>query len=274
VKLVVSDVDGTILKPKEKQLGEEILTVIHQLTKRGILFAVASGRSYFDLVRLFKPVRNEILFISNDGATLFYKGMKLGSFPIEHKTGFEFMKDIYQYTEAEIILYGDDRIYLLPKSKEFENEMRMQSMLTDTPVQTVSCMNQISTEYLKIACYHKTEIGKQMEEYVSYWKEKLHLSYVSKNWMEFTSCGVSKATAVEKIMDLFGIRRDEILAFGDNDNDKEMLSLAGTAYAMKGAKGEIRQLCGYETEHVAETITRLCIKESEEIDLPFCQKTK
>lgn len=257
MKLVVSDVDGTILKSGEDVLNENIITIIRELTKRGILFAAASGRSYFDLRRIFQSVEADIIFIPNDGAAIFYKGSALCYFPIEHALGFEFMKDIYQNTEAEVVLYGGDMTFILPKSKEFED---MMCRMTNAPIRKVHCMDRVQAEYLKIACYHKTDVGKQLEDYLPYWIEKLHLSYVSQNWIEFTSCSVHKATAVEKIMDIFGIRREEVMAFGDNDNDKEMLSLAGTAYAMKGAKAEIKQLCAYETEDVAETLYQLFLK--------------
>ena len=257
MKLVVSDVDGTILKSGEDVLNKNIITIIRELTKRGILFAAASGRSYFDLRSIFQLVEADIIFIPNDGAAVFYKGSVLGCFPIEHALGFDFMKDIYQNTEAEVVLYGRDMTYILPKSKEFEE---MMYRMTKAHIQKVDCMNRVQADYLKIACYHKADVRKQLEDYLSYWIKKLHLSYASSNWIEFTSCGVHKATAVEKIMDIFGIRREEVMAFGDNENDKELLSLAGTAYAMKGAKAEIKKLCAYETENVAETLYQLFLK--------------
>lgn len=259
MKLVVSDVDGTILKPGEDILDEKTIAAIRELTKRGILFAAASGRSYSDLRRIFRPAEHDIIFIPSDGAAVFYKGNPLSYFPIDHALGFEFMKDIYQYTSAEVVLYTDYMTYILPKSKDFEEMMRR---LADGHIQVAGCMNRVQADYLKIACYHKEDVEEQLQEYLPYWKEKLHLSYTSKNWIEFTACGVHKATAVEKIMDIFGIKKEEILAFGDNDNDKEMLSLAGTAYAMKNAKAEIKQICAYETDHVAETLYQLCLKEN------------
>lgn len=255
MKLVVSDVDGTLLKPGEKKLDNTVIATILELTKRGILFAAASGRSYSDLSRIFQAVKQDIIFIANDGAVVFYKGKVLCRFPIDSTLGFSFIKDIYQYTKAEIVLYGEKKIYILPKEKEFEKIMLG---LGEEQVQIVQCINQVQEEYLKIACYHKTDIEKQIGEYLPYWKEKFHIPYRSANWVELTSCGVHKATAVERILDLFQIKREELLVFGDNENDKELLSLTEFAYAMKGAKAEIKQFCAYETENVTETIASLC----------------
>lgn len=256
MKLVVSDVDGTLLRAKEQIVSQTVIAMIKELTKKGILFAAASGRCYSDLVRIFQEVKEEILFIASDGAVVVYKGTVLCCFPIDHALGFEFLKDIYQYTKAEVVLYGKERTYIIPKEQEFREII---SGLGE--VQVVSCMNRVQEEYLKIACYYKENIETQLKEYLPYWREKFHIPYCSREWIEFTACGVHKATAVEKILELFHIKKEELLVFGDNENDRELLSFAEFAYVMKKAKAEIKQLCAYETEDVVETIRYLCLKE-------------
>ena len=258
MKFVVSDVDGTLLKQGESMPNKKVFSVICELTKQGILFAAASGRNYSDLRRIFHPVEQEMIFIPSDGAAAFYKGNQLCCFPIDHTLGFAFMKDIYQYTESEVVVYGKEKTYILPKEKTFQEKMLESEK---DHIEIVKCMNQVKSDYLKIACYHKTDIEKQLEEYLPYWKEKFHIPYRSKNWIEFTASGVHKATAVEKLLDLFHIQKEELLVFGDNENDKELLSLTETAYAMKGAKAEIKQFCAYETEDAVKTIYSLCLKD-------------
>ena len=78
--------------------------------------------------------------------------------------------------------------------------------------------------------------------------------YSSTNWIEYTNAGVHKGAALDKLMRTFDVAPDEVLAFGDNKNDKEMLALAGCSYAMGHANREIKELCGYETENPIETI--------------------
>lgn len=256
MKLVVSDVDGTILQKGNNRPTKQMLDIIRKLNDKGILFAAASGRTYPDLRNLFRSVEKEMLFISSDGAAVYYKGEKLASFPIEHGTGFSCMKDIYQNTDAETVLYSDYMTYIIPKKEEFAEKMRIE---TRGHMEVVNCMDHVKADYLKLAFYHPANIGEQLLEYLPYWEKKLHLSYQSDYWIEFTGCGVHKATAVEKIMDIFDIKREEMIAFGDNENDKELLSFAGTAYAMSGAKPSIKQLCAYETSDVGQTIERLLL---------------
>ena len=68
IKLVASDLDGTLLLNGAQQLPEEIFPLIRELKKLGILFVAASGRQYPNMRRLFDPVADEMAFICENGA--------------------------------------------------------------------------------------------------------------------------------------------------------------------------------------------------------------
>ena len=68
IKLVASDLDGTLLLHKAQSLPEEIFSLIRQLEELGIMFVAASGRQYPNMTKLFAPVASEISYISENGA--------------------------------------------------------------------------------------------------------------------------------------------------------------------------------------------------------------
>ena len=68
IKLVASDLDGTLLLNGAQQLPEEIFPLIRELKKLGILFVAASGRQYPNMRRLFDSVADEMAFICENGA--------------------------------------------------------------------------------------------------------------------------------------------------------------------------------------------------------------
>ena len=53
IKLVVTDIDGTLLPEGTDQLNPELFEVIRTLKKKGIQFAVGSGRQYMSMRYLF-----------------------------------------------------------------------------------------------------------------------------------------------------------------------------------------------------------------------------
>ena len=63
IKLVASDLDGTLLLHKAQSLPEEIFSLIRQLEELGIMFVAASGRQYLNMTKLFAPVRIFLLSV-------------------------------------------------------------------------------------------------------------------------------------------------------------------------------------------------------------------
>ena len=66
IKLVVSDVDGTLVKDGTLEINPEYMDVIKKLRKKGVYFAVCSGRQYSSESQLFAPVKDQIFFVSDD----------------------------------------------------------------------------------------------------------------------------------------------------------------------------------------------------------------
>ena len=59
-----------------------------------------------------------------------------------------------------------------------------------------------------------------------------------------------KSTGIQKFLDSQGLRQDEIMAFGDGQNDIEMLRFAGIGIAMGNAKEEVKKVADYVTDTV------------------------
>ena len=75
IKLIASDLDGTLLLNGAQSLREETCRLIHRLyTEKGIRFVSASGRQYDNQRRLFAPVADEIAYICENGCLSFCEG--------------------------------------------------------------------------------------------------------------------------------------------------------------------------------------------------------
>ncbi|POP32319.1 Cof-type HAD-IIB family hydrolase, partial [Lactonifactor longoviformis] len=73
LKMIASDLDGTLLQDGKRDLEPEMWELVHRLTQMGILFVAASGRQIPNLERLFAPVREEIAYIAENGCLSQYK---------------------------------------------------------------------------------------------------------------------------------------------------------------------------------------------------------
>ena len=79
IKLVASDLDGTLLLNGAQSVEDSMFETIGRLLDRGILFAPASGRQMTSLKRLFAPVAEELVYISENGALVSYKGKTIAN---------------------------------------------------------------------------------------------------------------------------------------------------------------------------------------------------
>ena len=70
IRLVCTDVDGTLVEEGKGNLNPEYYAQIRRLKKKGIRFAVVSGRNYESARPLFEPVLEDILFINDNGAVI------------------------------------------------------------------------------------------------------------------------------------------------------------------------------------------------------------
>ena len=74
IKLIASDLDGTLLLNKAQTLPDDLFPLIRELNELGIRFVAASGRQYPNMKRLFAPVASDISFICENGALAVEKG--------------------------------------------------------------------------------------------------------------------------------------------------------------------------------------------------------
>ena len=81
IKLIASDVDGTLVKDGTLMINPEYMTVIHKLAEKGIIFVVCSGRQFASGRRLFAPIVNELYYISDGGTVVRTPDKILKTFP-------------------------------------------------------------------------------------------------------------------------------------------------------------------------------------------------
>ena len=61
-----------------------------------------------------------------------------------------------------------------------------------------------------------------------------------------------KANGIQKILEFYGMTREEIIAFGDSDNDMDMLEFAGIGVAMGNAEESVKAVADYITTDIDE----------------------
>ena len=70
IKFIACDMDGTLLN-SNKEFPKRFEYVLEELDKRGVKFAISSGRQYYSLCEQLKNVRDKIYIIAENGAMVY-----------------------------------------------------------------------------------------------------------------------------------------------------------------------------------------------------------
>ena len=111
IKLICSDIDGTLLQYGRKELEGEIFEQIRELHRRGILFCPASGRQYTSLRKLFAPVADCCVFLCENGGVIYKDEQCIAKNPMPRALAEEIANDLWTRSDGqgEVMLSGGKR---------------------------------------------------------------------------------------------------------------------------------------------------------------------
>ncbi|WP_330427172.1 HAD-IIB family hydrolase [Blautia sp. TF10-30] len=87
IKLIATDVDGTLVKDGTLLIDPEYMTVVSRLVDQGIHFVVCSGRQFSSEQKLFAPIKDRLLYISDGGTVVRTPEKILKTYPMERHSG-------------------------------------------------------------------------------------------------------------------------------------------------------------------------------------------
>ncbi len=260
IKLIATDVDGTLVKDSSPSIYPEIFDVIRQLRERDIIFAIASGRQYYSIANMFAPVADDLIFIAENGAHIKCRGNDMSIISMKKEDTTEIIEDIRKVPNGEMIVSTPNGSYLETKNQSFidliTNKYHNKVILCDDVLKE-------NINIIKIAVYRKDSIRDYGEStLIPKWKDRCRCCMAGEEWVDFMDESVDKGNAIHTLQDFFHISKEETMTFGDNGNDVGMLSAAGESYVVESAREEVKKyanhICGaYDKKGVYQVLTEL-----------------
>lgn len=235
VKLIASDIDGTLIPYGENDLPEELFPLIRRLRAAGVYFCPASGRQFHSLRSLFAPVAEEICCLCENGAILYGPGAE-DTAPILSKTvmprqeALALSYAILALPGCEILISGANTTYVCGAKPEYVRYMRQDK---GNRVAEVPTPEEVPEEIIKVSVYCPQGTEEPMRKLGPRWGESLHMAAAGPDWVDFGLA--DKGIGLRGLCAGLGVSLSDTVAFGDNWNDVPMLDIAGTAYLMRKA---------------------------------------
>lgn len=254
VTLVATDLDGTLLTGNKK-VTEKTRRALQELKNRGIIFGIASGRPVESTLILSKDwgLDEDVSFlIGMNGGTIYdiRKKEKEEFFLMKGETILEIIEHFKDMNVLFHILIGNHRYtnHSTPETRahaqlfgEVETEVDLNEFLVGKKINKliIYLLNPSEMDLIKERAGTFSS-----PEYVSF--------QTSPNLYEYVDPNINKGFGIKKVCEHFGVDIQDVVAFGDAANDKEMLEVVGTGVAMKNASDEIKAVADYVSDYTNE----------------------
>lgn len=269
-KLIVSDIDGTLLTPQER-VTPRLRDALHRAHSAGTKIVLATGRPH----RWVHPVLQQLpglnpVCISANGAVLFdsesgkiisrqqLQPAVLSTLVSAASDALSDIGPVGVAVERVGRSLNEPESELFRVSPEYHHTWEAQdygvaelSELTSRPaVKLLLRSRELNSEkmYALIAPLIDESLG--------------HVTYsMSEGLLEVSPPGVTKAQGLEKVAEFYEVPAEEVIAFGDMPNDIEMLQWAGYGVAMGNAVAQVKDIADYvtgtnEEDGLAEVLER------------------
>ncbi len=242
IKLVVSDIDGTLVPDGSGEITPEIFDVILALKERGIAFAAASGRQYASMRRLFAPVADDIIFIAENGTNVMCRGRKLAEDYLDEAPARELVLCSREIPGAEVMLSRPEKSYLETKDEGIRKLM-LEGYHFD--LEFVDDLLPYCSSTNKMAIYRAEGVEEIAPFLLERFGDRMNVAVSGEIWVDFISKNADKGKALAELQQMMHISREETMAFGDNCNDVGLLSRAAEDYAVANANPDLLSAAGH-----------------------------
>lgn len=243
IKLIASDLDGTLLPPS-KIMPEEIFPLIGKMHGQGVLFAPASGRQLPNLKKLFAPVLDKIAIIAENGGLVWYDGEIIFSDPTPAADILRALKIIrgvdglYPVVSCADCAYYEDGYprFVEVLKRSYSSEKRVENLDEIAANRTV----------IKISVWDDKPAAEDGGKILPPLIKGLRTAVSGYDWLDVSVAHANKGRALNALMNRLGVSKGECAAFGDHMNDYEMLQSCGHPYVTANAYPPLKELIGEE----------------------------
>ena len=244
VKLVVTDMDGTLLNSKSN-VSTEFFSLFDQLKAKNIHFIAASGRQYHSIVDRLESIKNDITIIAENGGIAKQGSKELFSIHLEQNETIEPIELLRKLRHTHIVLCGKKAAYIETTDQKFidmfcnyYSEYKIVEDLTKVT----------NDEFLKIAAYHFDCSETNIYPAVKHLENDFQVIVSGQNWLDISNLKANKGYALNILQQKLDISKEETMAFGDYNNDLQMLALAEFSFAMENAHPNVKKVAKFETK--------------------------
>ena len=239
-KLVAVDMDGTLLTP-ELEISKDTVETINKVIEKGVIFTLSTGRMYLAAMPFANMLNLDVPIITCNGALT--KCSKTGKIYDTKIIDKKHSSEIIRYCEKvgiSVSIYKEDDIYIKKDSENLQIHLKLDHA-TPKIVKDFDSLLSGSISKIMFNSSDKYNLELHTRKLYELYKEKLNFYFSLPYFVEIVHKDANKKNALENLAHKFNIKREEIIAIGDNFNDMDMIEYAGLGVAMGNAPDYLKE---------------------------------
>lgn len=242
------DIDGTVLSEITKEIPESAVEALIKAREEGHLLFINTGRTYCSVPTKLKrmPFDGYLcgcgIYFTFDEKVIFEKHMD----PVRGDEIADFMEKC----RIDGIFEGAEDVYFTSRISRFDRLENTKKYMNNRGLGIERYMEQRRCPYDKIFIY--TDEKSDTKAFFEFIKEDMDVIDRGSNTFECILKGYTKGTAIDWVLEHFGIAKDKSYVFGDSSNDLSMFQHAGHAIAMEVHDSVLEPYTEFVTKSVEE----------------------
>ncbi len=246
-KIIFSDIDGTLLNSKH-QISKKTKEKIQELEKREIPFIFVSARMPGGIRGFQEEIDSKNPIISYSGALILDgEGDIIYSASLDSEEARKIAKRVREIASTVSINPYSNDCWMTENKEEYW--VAYESKVTGIIPKLVSLEEEAVWRGVhKILCMGEADQIAFLEQRLKKEFPNMQISKSKDTYLEILSKDVSKSRAADILVKYYGIEREESIAFGDSDNDIDLLEYAGLGVAMGNSYDGVKEHADYVTD--------------------------
>jgi hydroxymethylpyrimidine pyrophosphatase-like HAD family hydrolase len=243
IRLVASDLDGTLLRPDET-VSERTREAIMAVRRAGITLVLVTGRPPRALAPIAARIGVGGIAICANGAVVWDldAGTMVDVTPLAADLAAGLVRELREAIPG--VLFAVELEHGFGREAGWTDGTgppRPRLVERETPeVLEADALELVTGPVVKLLVRHPTlpfpEVARRARQAVG---EHAVVTWAGTRLLEISAAGVTKAWALERLCARLGVRRQEVLALGDMENDLPMLAWAGHSVAVANAQPDV-----------------------------------
>lgn len=242
IRLVVSDLDGTLLSP-DHSVPRSVITAIRKYVREGGLFTIATGRPLYTARSVIEQMGIDIPVILCNGAVMAVGGHVLERRTLSAATLDGLLSDAHA-EGIDVLLFRERGIEVFGRNAAIEAFEHKESVACSVVDASSGAWRGGEMEKAILL----GDMGK-VEAVLSRWRSALGQEiavYQSEpNYVEVVKNGVNKGAGLLRLSAMLGVRTEQMMAIGNQMNDLPMLQQAGVGVAVANSPDELKRSADY-----------------------------